>query len=66
MEVIKHGNTHNEVKCPHCGALLDYSANDILTHSATDDYFGYYYEWDLIKCLDCGGNIILKERTIEI
>lgn len=44
MEVIKHGNTHNEVECPHCGALLDYSANDILTHSTTDDYFGYYYE----------------------
>ena len=66
MQVIKHGNTYKKIECSKCNAILEFGAADIITHSFHDDGFGYYHEWDMIKCPDCGFEIILNERTIEI
>lgn len=66
MQVLVHGTTYQQKRCPKCKALLEFSKVDIITHNTKRDDGTFILEWDLIKCLDCGNNIILDERKIEI
>lgn len=62
MEVIKHGNTYNEVVCVKCCALLSYckidmaSRYDLDTHNFTKEKY--------IKCPECGNYIMVSRGGI--
>lgn len=61
MKVLKPGNTHKNIWCPKCHAYISYTANDIEVIEQFDDWCGYYYQAQRIKCPECGEKIILKE-----
>ena len=67
MEVIKHGNTYNEVECKKCGALLSYCKADI----KEDNYGEFYFiepkrntHEEYVTCPECRTKIILKRIII--
>ena len=37
MKVLEHGNTYEQVRCPHCNALLEYSEADIVTKETKNE-----------------------------
>jgi hypothetical protein len=62
MQVLRHGNTHKEVECGECGALLSYCKEDIET------FYGGLYNYNsvqhstvknIIKCPECHNYIVL-------
>lgn len=59
MEVLKHGNTYKEKKCPKCGALLSYSGQDIQRDKKCykETEHRWYY-WEYIFCPECGHKIV--------
>ena len=62
MEVIRHGNTYKEIKCPRCGAILSYCYTDIKTDNRRETYYNgeYHYSYrKYINCPECEGKIEL-------
>ena len=61
MEVLKHGNTYNEIECKKCGALLSYNKKDIKVSRGCDDYFGVIHSWcmEYFYCPECQTQIVL-------
>ena len=56
MEVLRHGNTYNEVECKKCGALLSYCKADIIETSKCEEVFGgdwYSSDEKYIYCPEC-------------
>ena len=50
MRIVEYGHIKpKEVKCNHCGAVLEYIPNDLLIHRINDRY--------CIVCPVCKGNI---------
>ena len=38
MKVLEHGNTYEQIRCPHCHALLEYSKADIVTKETESEF----------------------------
>ena len=55
MEVLRHGNTYNEVECEKCYAILSYCETDIKHDDREDDYFGelHYSYRKYVICPEC-------------
>lgn len=66
MEVLKHGNTYNEVECPECTALLSYYKGDIQHDVVVGEVFGgdwYSSHRKYIVCQECKKKIVLSWIT---
>jgi len=60
MKVLEHGNTYEQIRCPHCHALLEYSKADIVTKETESEFTSDWIFYEYIICLDCNNSIILK------
>ena len=65
MKVIRHGNTHKEVECPKCGALLSYTLADVKMDFGVEEYFGEMHSYDKrhIICPECKRGIIFSLKV---
>jgi phage FluMu protein Com len=66
MEIIKHGDTYQEICCEHCNALFGYCGNDETSSSMTQLGGNSYIYVKTIKCPECGNVIILRKECIEL
>ena len=60
MKIMASVYNGNMVKCPHCGAYVDYSSSDIRTEErgyGVATYDGETYNAKLITCPRCGKEI---------
>ena len=62
MQVIKHGNTYQELDCIMCGALIGVADKDIEHTVAHDAYGGAVHETvtEFVYCPECGCRIVLS------
>ena len=62
MQVIKHGNTYQELDCIMCGAVIGVAHKDIEHTVAHDAYSGAVHETitEFVYCPECGCRIVLS------
>lgn len=62
MDIIKHGNTYEELECQLCHAQLGYTHKDIEHSIIHDAYNGLTHETitEYLYCPECGCRIVLS------
>lgn len=66
MQVLKHGKYYRIATCRKCDCEFQFNKKEIKNYFRIDDAFGYYIDYDYIECPECGEQIILEERSVEI
>lgn len=68
MEVLEHGNSYKQIKCPHCDALLGYTEEDIKDDIKVLPKLGRRDTWmratgikQYIQCPECLSSISIRE-----
>lgn len=61
MQVLKHGNTYEELECQLCKAQIGYTQRDIEHSVMHDAYNGNTHETitEYLYCPECGCRIVL-------
>lgn len=62
MDIIKHGDTYQELNCQLCHAQLGYTHKDIEHSVMKDAYNGLTHETvtEYLYCPECGCRIVLS------